>query len=413
MRFAFVAKSATEGRLLLVRKPPVPPKEIAEAKKELGGGQTYQGRVRWENEQYVFELAKEPPGTLASSIRTIIHKDTGQTFKVMCKAAADLAAEEASAPAVAEPHGQVAGVTPAPPPQQAAGQPAPAAQIEAAHFMDRLKTLLPDIQKAEAAGHPLSPEIKLRASEVQVFARMQDFVQGNSVLDKIEGLVKRVLVTPPATPAADGPARFTARLRAILPDLAKAEAADHPLSRELKLRVSETHTLARAKDFVQANDVLGQVENLVKQILAATAQRAQAPVGISLVKLGRARVEWIATRTRALGDMQRLKAAIQTEFKNDPQQQAQLAAAIARLDAIFEQLNEDLGNQLDDVLNEKDPVRRQELAAVATGTMNRFLEYVASDEIMAELDSNEVVPEIQIAGLVRNRLKEIEAALGK
>ena len=60
MRFAFVTKSPNDGRLILAKKPPVPPKEIAEAKKELGGGHVYLGRLRWENDQYVFEVASEP-----------------------------------------------------------------------------------------------------------------------------------------------------------------------------------------------------------------------------------------------------------------------------------------------------------------------------------------------------------------
>ena len=68
MRFAFVTNGPAEGRLLLAKMPPVPPKEIAEAKKQLGGGHVYLGRCRWENDQYVFELAKEPPGTLVGLV---------------------------------------------------------------------------------------------------------------------------------------------------------------------------------------------------------------------------------------------------------------------------------------------------------------------------------------------------------
>src|SRR5215813_8800391 len=83
MRFAFVTKGPTECRLLLAKKPPVPPKEIAEAKKELGGGQVYLGRCRWENDQYVFELAKEPPGALAKEVRAVIARDAGLHLNVV------------------------------------------------------------------------------------------------------------------------------------------------------------------------------------------------------------------------------------------------------------------------------------------------------------------------------------------
>jgi hypothetical protein len=42
LRFAFVAKG-TEGSLLVAKS--IKPKEVAETRKELGGGQVYQGRV--------------------------------------------------------------------------------------------------------------------------------------------------------------------------------------------------------------------------------------------------------------------------------------------------------------------------------------------------------------------------------
>src|SRR5262245_63132878 len=131
--------------------------------------------------------------------------------------------------------------------------------------MTRLKALLPDIQKAEAANHRLSPEVKLHAGEAQVFARKKEFDQANSVLDKIESLVKQVLSAPHAPiPTAPPPpvetgSRFTARLKALLPDLQKAEAANHELSQQVKDLAGQAQTFARQKDFVQANAVLDQL----------------------------------------------------------------------------------------------------------------------------------------------------------
>lgn len=343
MRFAFVAKGSGEGRLMLVKKPPVPPKEIAEAKKELGGGQVFQGRCRWENDQYVFELAKEPPGTLANTIRTIIHKEIGQLFKVTCKAAADLAAEEAGALAEAGTHGPVVGVAPSPP-QEAVGESAPAAQNDAARFMARLKALLPEIQQAERGASPDSQQIKLQMSEANVFARKQDFARANAVLDRVEGLLK-------SSPAGAAP--------------------------------------------------------------AAAPQAAPVPGALSLVKLGKARLEWIAVRSQAARDIARLKAAIELEFKDDPEQQAELAAASKRLDELVTELNEDLGNQLDAVLNARDDGQRHALAQTAQATMARFVHFVDTDEIMAELDGNEVLPDVQITAPLRAKLQAIADGLGR
>src|SRR5262249_24523853 len=178
-----------EGRLLLARKPPVPPKEIADAKKELGGGHVFLGRLRWENEEYVFEVGKEPPGTLANTIRTVIHNHAGLTAKVVIRVAADLAAEEAGAHAEAGPYGQAVAAPPLPPPQ-ADAQGNQAAKSDPARFVSRLKALSAQIQHAEGGTSPHGQEIKLRMSEVQVFARKQDFAQANAVLDQVEQLLR-------------------------------------------------------------------------------------------------------------------------------------------------------------------------------------------------------------------------------
>jgi hypothetical protein len=79
MMFAYVAKGA-EGTLLVARK--VKPKEIADARKELGGGTVYKGQCFGEGTTMVFELAKEPPGALQQQIRKRMKDDAGLSMPV-------------------------------------------------------------------------------------------------------------------------------------------------------------------------------------------------------------------------------------------------------------------------------------------------------------------------------------------
>jgi hypothetical protein len=188
--FALVAKGANEGRLFLAKKPPVPPKEIAAAKKELGGGQVFVGRCRWENEEYVFEVGSEPPMTLANTLRTIIKNKAGLTAKVIVRVAPDLAAEAAGASAEAGPQEPAIGVV-QPPAPQTGGQGATAAENDAARFSARLKAMMPAIQKAQAGATPLGQEIKRRAGEAGALARNNDFTQANALLDQIEVQLKQ------------------------------------------------------------------------------------------------------------------------------------------------------------------------------------------------------------------------------
>ena len=59
---------------------------------------------------------------------------------------------------------------------------------------------------------------------------------------------------------------FTKRLKAILPDLKRAQSSDHPDSGDLKLFASEAQTLARRKDFEAALIKLDELERAVASI---------------------------------------------------------------------------------------------------------------------------------------------------
>ncbi|HKD35496.1 MAG TPA: hypothetical protein VKB78_01810 [Pirellulales bacterium] len=89
MFFAVIAKSATDGKLLMGRDK-VPATELAEAKKSLGGGQEYRGLCAGEDGTHVFYFRKDPPGTMAQLLKNLAKDDAGLTIKVECRTKADL-----------------------------------------------------------------------------------------------------------------------------------------------------------------------------------------------------------------------------------------------------------------------------------------------------------------------------------
>src|SRR5690242_17303880 len=93
MYFAFVAKSASDG-VLLVKKKKVPLKEINEAKKATGGKKVFTGRCIAGDGTLIFELPKEPPSTLAKQLKTTIKQDAGMMLAVETRVAADLEDDE-------------------------------------------------------------------------------------------------------------------------------------------------------------------------------------------------------------------------------------------------------------------------------------------------------------------------------
>jgi hypothetical protein len=82
--FALVMKGGADGALI-VAKTKVPPAAIAEAKKKSGGSAVSQGTCFYEDGKYIFELAKEPPATMARLIKTIAKRDTEMTINVECR----------------------------------------------------------------------------------------------------------------------------------------------------------------------------------------------------------------------------------------------------------------------------------------------------------------------------------------
>src|SRR5438874_3498712 len=92
MFFAFVPKGA-EGKLI-VSKSKIPPKLLAEAKKDIGGGNPIIGKCFGDSSNMVFQVAKAAPATLAAALKKVVHRDAGLTIVADVQLAADAESEE-------------------------------------------------------------------------------------------------------------------------------------------------------------------------------------------------------------------------------------------------------------------------------------------------------------------------------
>jgi len=167
MFFAFVPKGS-DGKLI-VSKAKIPPKRIADAKKEIGGGTAVTGKCFGPISSMVFQVAKEPPATLGTAIKKVAHRDAGLTIVPEVQLASDADVEEVQATDAA-----------------AAG-----AGAGLAEFTTRLKALMPDIQRAQTApAPPVAQQVKAWASEAGMLAAKHDLAQAHALLDKIEAALK-------------------------------------------------------------------------------------------------------------------------------------------------------------------------------------------------------------------------------
>ena len=79
MFFAFVPKGS-EGTLI-ISKTKIPPRDVADAKKEIGGGTPVIGKCYGDGRTMVFEVAKPPPPALVAAIKRAAKRQTGLTIE--------------------------------------------------------------------------------------------------------------------------------------------------------------------------------------------------------------------------------------------------------------------------------------------------------------------------------------------
>jgi hypothetical protein len=108
MFFAFIPKGGSDGQLI-VSKAKIPAKPIADAKKEIGGGNAVTGKCfGGDGGAMLFQVAKPASPALAAAVKKVAKRDTGLTIDPDFQLAGDADADEKDLSAAA------AGGAPAP-----------------------------------------------------------------------------------------------------------------------------------------------------------------------------------------------------------------------------------------------------------------------------------------------------------
>lgn len=189
---------------------------------------------------------------------------------------------------------------------------------------------------------------------------------------------------PPTKAAPDASAeemtKFTARFKALQPDLLKAIATKTPKGDEVKQRAAEAGGLATKKDFVKANQVLDVVETLMKLALAAPGQAPRLSTYMNATR------DWKAAKKTAGDGVFALKNAIFKEC--DQELEKAVKAKIDELNGIITVMDDGIIAKIEDAGREADPERQvernQELAKYA----NNVLAALRNHPLARVADSN-------------------------
>lgn len=136
-----------------------------------------------------------------------------------------------------------------------------------------------------------------------------------------------------------------------------------------------------------------------------------SPVKLSVAKLAKSRLAWRGQRMLAISELGRLQGLITAKFGAATDQAKAVDGARRRLDQLMNKLGPDLDDALDAVLNAKGPVEMRKQVGEARRQLQSFQSLIDQDEVMAELDGNEVMPEMKIVAPLQQRLTDIAAVL--
>ncbi len=288
--------------------------------------------------------------------------------------------------------------------------------------MKRLNAMGADIKAALVGTNKV--EVQKLFVKVNGQIKAKEFAAANATLDVLEPLVAKTgaaAAAPapaPAAPPVAAPspsptndvalaAEWERRVIALEPRILEAHKTRAGEAKWLNLFMS-AQDLGSDGQYAKSMTILDKLEGLLKATPAAGAAGASAE--LSVVKLGKARLEWIDVRLKAMKELERFKQILQDEYQDDPKQQSALANAIQRLTKTGAALNQELADQLDRVLN-ADTAQRPQQLNTAKSVLARFVNFLESDELMSVIDGNEYAPDMQIAGPLRRKLQDIAAAL--
>jgi hypothetical protein len=205
-------------------------------------------------------------------------------------------------------------------------------------------------------------------------------------------------------------------LATLIPKIAAAANGDADRLNRMKALAVEATNAVKANDAAAAGAAIGALRDLIGQAPSGSASAAAPsaspppPTGGGAVVYAKSRLAWIGTRQRMVTDIDKLRAALQAEYQDDPEGTDIMAAFDREVGPVLEAFDASLADKLDEATNAEDPVRRGELVAEAKNIIGKYKAYLDSEALIADLDDNPFVP-LSIRKTVGATLTALEAAV--
>lgn len=202
---------------------------------------------------------------------------------------------------------------------------------------------------------------------------------------------------PPQPAQAADPQRtaFEQKLAELIPKVQAALASAHPAAAKLREVLGFAREKAQAAQFAAAVQALGALQALLAAPPAAgAAAAAAAPAEAGVPPRGdyvRCSKAWVATRTKLVGDVAKLRDAILAEYKGSPLL-PEISSKVGKLDQMVARFDDKLAAVLDQAQAAADEAARIQLHREAAASIKRMLAQLDNDPILSRLADNPFLP---------------------
>lgn len=207
----------------------------------------------------------------------------------------------------------------------------------------------------------------------------------------------------PDTEAADL-APLVAAMTKLRPGIQQVAAARPQLRGDLLGQVAAFQASIKAGDGAAARETLFAVAALVKRI---QGELAEAGGNAGVVQFEQIHLEWDGAKKVVHDRLVSLNAAILADGDDDESR-----TAASKLDRVLARFNEGLGDTLDELRNAAQGARGA-LATKAQGIADRYLDYLATDALVAHVETNPFDIDVGARELLSARLMALKGELAR
>ena len=201
-------------------------------------------------------------------------------------------------------------------------------------------------------------------------------------------------------------------MRELIGRIPAAAGEDAARKASLSALAGTAGAAIKTNDLPAAADAIGKLRGAIAAPSTDRARTAEAAAGgtTGAVAYGKARLIWISTRKKVIGDIDKVMEGLRVGYADEALGDDLAAQFKAQVEPILASLDESLADALDDAINQTDAARRGEKVAEARAIVGRYQTYLEAEPMIAWLDENPFVP-VSIAATLSATLHALSAAI--